>query len=222
MQNHKPGIGSLFGLVGLGSLVVLVGCQSTYYGAMEKLGHHKRDILVDRVQEARTAQQEAKDQFASALEDFTAVMNFEGGQLEAKYNKLKSELEQSEDKAQAVKKRLTKVEDVAQALFEEWEAELEQYSDERLRESSEQKLQETKDRYETYIVAMRQAEARIDPVLTAFRDQVLFLKHNLNAQAIASLHDEMITVETNVAGLIEAMEVSIEEADAFVQMMAPN
>ena len=200
----------------------MVGCQSTYYKTMEKLGHHKRDILVDRVQDARQAQEEAKEQFASALEKFSAVINFKGGELEAKYTKLKDELEQSEDKAKAVKKRITKVEDVAQALFEEWEAELQQYSDERLRESSKQKLTETQDRYEKYIKAMKHAESKIDPVLSVFRDQVLFLKHNLNAQAIASLHDEMITVETDIAGLIKAMETSIEEADAFIQVMAPN
>ena len=211
-----------FHLVGLGCIVILVGCQSTYYKTMEKLGHHKRDILVDRVQDARQAQEEAKEQFASALEKFSAVINFEGGELEAKYTKLKDELEQSEDKAKAVKKRITKVEDVAQSLFEEWEAELKQYSDDRLRESSKHKLEETQHRYEKYIEAMRHAESKIDPVLSVFRDQVLFLKHNLNAQAIASLHDEMITVETDIADLIKAMEVSIEEADAFIQVMAPN
>ena len=212
----------LFCLFGAVCIVMSVGCQSTYYKTMEKFGHHKRDILVDRVQDARQAQEEAKDQFASALEKFSAVMHFEGGELEAKYAKLKDELEQSEDKAGAVTKRITKVENVAQALFEEWEAELEQYSDDRLRESSQQKLEETQSRYEDYIKAMRQAESKIEPVLRVFRDHVLFLKHNLNAQAIASLHDEMVTVEADVAGLIAAMEESIKEADAFIQVMAPN
>jgi hypothetical protein len=32
---------------------------------------------------------------------------------------------------------------------------------------------------------MLKAEQKIQPVLGAFRDQVLFLKHNLNANAIA-------------------------------------
>ncbi len=34
------------------TLALASGCQSTYYGFMEKMGSHKRDILVDRVEEA--------------------------------------------------------------------------------------------------------------------------------------------------------------------------
>ena len=211
----------LIGFV-VGGVVYCAGCQSTYYKTMEKFGYHKREILVDRVQDARQAQEEAKEQFQSALEQFSAVMDFQGGELETKYSKLKGELEDSEDKAKAVSKRIGKVEDVSAALFEEWQEELEEYSDERLRAASETRLKQTEQRYAQYIGAMKRAESKIDPVLTVFRDQVLFLKHNLNAQAIASLQDEMITVEADIAGLIREMEASIAEADAFIQVMATD
>ncbi len=67
---------------------------------------------------------------------------------------------------------------------------------------------------------MTKSSLKIDPVLLAFRDQVLFLKHNLNARAIASLQTELVSVEANVASLIKEMEVSIGEADAFIKAMA--
>ena len=60
----------------------LSGCQSAYYSTMEKLGVHKRDIMADRVSEARDSQEEAKEQFASALERFSSVLDFQGGTLE--------------------------------------------------------------------------------------------------------------------------------------------
>jgi hypothetical protein len=69
---------------------------------------------------------------------------------------------------------------------------------------------------------MKRAEAKVDPVLSAFRDQVLFLKHNLNAQAIASLHKELASVEVDVTSLINEMEVSIAEADRFIKGMAQD
>ena len=37
-------------------------CQKAYYSTMEKFGVHKRDIMVDRVGEARDSQEEAKEQ----------------------------------------------------------------------------------------------------------------------------------------------------------------
>lgn len=202
------------------TLVMLCGCSGVYYNTMEKLGYAKRDMLVDRVQEARDAQEEAKQQFQSALEQFTAVTNFQGGDLEKMYSKLKGELDRSESKAQAVTKRINDVESVGEALFKEWESELDQYSSPDLRRLSEDKLRQTRLRYARVVAAMRSAEMKIGPVLTAFRDQVLFLKHNLNAQALASLQNELVSIETNVAGLIREMEASIAEANAFIEAMS--
>ena len=197
----------------------LIGCQNLYYSTMESFGYHKRDLLVSRVEDARDTQQDAKEQFKSALEKFSEVADFKGGKLEEKYKQLKTELEKSESKAKAVKKRIADVESVAKALFDEWKSELDQYSNEKLRRASEQKLAQTRQRYSYLIDAMKRAETKIDPVLVAFRDQVLFLKHNLNAQAIASLQNEMASVEADITSLIKEMEASIAEADAFIQAM---
>ena len=203
----------------IAALALLCGCRSTYYGTMEKLGYHKRDLLIDRVQDARDTQQEAKEQFQSALEEFSAVVDFQGGRLETTYNKLKTELERSESEAKAVAEHIEDVERVAEALFKEWQSELDQYTNEQLRDLSEQKLGRTRQRYARMIAAMQSAEMKIGPVLDAFRDQVLFLKHNLNAQALASLHSELVTVETTIADLIKEMEASIAEANAFINAM---
>lgn len=204
----------------LGMLVALAGCKNAYYSTMEKFGYHKRDILVNRVQDAQTAQEQAKKQFLSALEQFTAVVGYEGGELETTYKRLKSEFERSEEKADAVHKRIDDVQSVAKALFKEWEAELDDYTNANLRNISQQKLEQTQERYARLIEAMQRAEAQIDPVLAAFRDQVLFLKHNLNAQAVGSLEDELASVRTDVSALVSAMEVSINEAGNFVKAMS--
>jgi SMC interacting uncharacterized protein involved in chromosome segregation len=200
-------------------LLFAAGCESLYYGTMEKFGKYKRDILVDRVKDARDAQEETKEQFASALEKFRSVVNVEGGKLQEKYDVLKGELDRSESKASAVRKRINDVEDVAGALFDEWEKELGQYKSAELREESRKKLEQTRQRYSLLIGAMKRAESKIEPVLSAFRDQVLFLKHNLNAQAIASLQSELGTMEADTDRLIAEMEKSIAEADSFVKTM---
>jgi hypothetical protein len=186
---------------------------------MESFGHHKRDIMVNRVQNARNAQVEAKEQFESALDKFSSILNYTGGELEETYRTLKAEYEKSNDKAEAVRNRIEAVEDVAEDLFDEWEKELLEYKSKRLRRSSELKLEETKRSYTQLIGAMKRAEERIDPVLFAFRDQVLYLKHNLNAKAVASLQSELVAIESDVSVLIGDMEASIREADAFVSEM---
>jgi len=198
------------------SLLLLIGCSSVYYGTMEKIGIHKRDILVDRVAEARDSQLAAKQQFVSALEQFKTVLGFDGGELEVKYKELKDTLAESEYRAELVREHIGKVEDVAEALFDEWDSELEQYSSERMRSFSETQLKQTRSHYYKLVSAMKKAETKIDPVLNPLRDQVLFLKHNLNARAIASLQSELGHIETDIARLIRDMELSIKEADQFI------
>lgn len=202
--------------------LVVTACSSAQYAVMEKFGVHKREILVDRVEDARDSQKEAKEQFASALEEFSAVLKFQGGDLEKKYNKLNNVLGKSEDRAEDVSERIDNVEDVAEALFEEWQDEIKLYSSDSLRRSSAQKLKATRSHYQKLMAAMRREEAKIKPVLDPLRDQVLYLKHNLNAQAIASLQGELGRVESDVAQLLREMDAAIREADLFIDKLAEN
>ncbi|KHO65942.1 DUF2959 domain-containing protein [Pseudomonas flexibilis] len=204
------------------ALLGLTGCQSAYYAAMEKVGVHKRDILVDRVEEARDSQQEAKEQFQSALDRYRSVVQVKGGELEARYEALNKEYLASESSAKEVRARIEAVEDVAEALFEEWEGELKLYSNASLRNASAAELKRTRAQYKTLLGRMRAAERRIEPVLSVLRDQVLFLKHNLNARAISALQGEYRTLQGNVDQLLRDMQRAIDEADTFVRNLQQN
>jgi ElaB/YqjD/DUF883 family membrane-anchored ribosome-binding protein len=201
------------------SALLLAGCQSLYYGAMERFGVQKRDILVDRVEAARNAQEEGQDEFKDALEQFRSVIDFEGGDLEERYDALRDEYDDSKQAAEQIHDRVDAVETVAEDLFDEWSDELEQYSSGELRRDSERKLRETRNRYDDLIKTMRAAESRLDPVLEAMEDQVLYLKHNLNARAIQGLRGEVMEIDRDVDELLAAMQESIREADAFIRDM---
>lgn len=201
------------------ALLALSGCQSAYYATMEKIGVHKRDILVDRVEAARDSQQKAKEQFKDALERYRSVVAVQGGELEERYEALNREYEASEASTRTVHERIAAVEDVAGALFDEWEGELDQYSNASLRRTSAQELERTRREYKILLQRMKAAEKRIQPVLSVLHDQVLFLKHNLNARAIGSLQGEYRTLQGNVDQLIRDMQRSIDEADAFIRKM---
>ena len=88
-----------------------------------------------------------------------------------------------------------------------------------LRSKSQQQLNASRERYDELIAAMRRAESQMKPVLKAFGDQVLFLKHNLNAQAIASLQTTTAQIDSDVQALIKDMEASINEANEFISQM---
>jgi hypothetical protein len=198
-------------------VLLMVGCSSAYYGAMEKFGIAKREILADRVDATRKAQQEAKEQFADALQRFLAVTKVDGGDLQRKYEEMNTQFKRSEAQATEVREKIAAVEDVAKALFREWKQELSQYTNPSLRSDSERQLATTERRYEALVGLMKTAAQRMDPVIATFRDQVLFLKHNLNARAVSSLGTTQRTLEADISRLISDMEASIREAEVFIR-----
>ncbi|MDA0841488.1 MAG: DUF2959 domain-containing protein [Planctomycetota bacterium] len=194
-------------------------CTQVYYSVLEKAGKHKRHILRDRVKAGQKEQEKASKQFESALQQFKSVVNFSGGELEAKYNRLKSEYDSCEARAAAVKNRITSIEQVALDLFAEWKAEIEQFQSEDLKRRSHEARLNSREQYAHLITAMHKAESKMGPILNVFKDHVLFLKHNLNAQAIASLKGQVVTIEAGVTDLIREMEISIAEAKKFIDTM---
>ena len=202
-------------------LLPMTGCTSTKIWLSEKFGNEKREQLVSSVESARDAQQDAKEEFASALEEFLALTSGDeaSADLEAKYKKIESAYESSASRAAKVNTRIETVEAVAKSLFKEWENELGEYESDKLRASSQKQLNLTRERYDKLVGAMKEAASKMDPVLSAFKDQTLFLKHNLNAQAIASLETDLNEIRDEVAGLIKEMEASIAEANAFIDSL---
>jgi len=201
------------------ALIVLSGCSTVYYSVWETLGKEKRDLLRDNVESVREEQEEVGEQFESALEEIRALYGLNGAELEKQYDRLNSEYEDSVSRADALRERIDSVESVASDLFKEWEAELELITDASLQSRSRQQLVATKSRYSKLASALSNTEKAMDPVIETFRNQVLFLKHNLNAQAVGSLSGEMADIESEVTSLIADLQTSIREADAFIQSL---
>lgn len=197
----------------------LGACSNPYYSAMEKVGIHKRDIMVDRVEDARNSQEDAQEQFKSALEQFDSVISLKETDLKQAYDRLNDEYEDCVKAADEVSSRIDKVESVSDALFDEWADEIKLYENKELARSSKKQLEATKSRYRDMMARMENAEKSMDPVLKIFRDNVLFLKHNLNAQAIGSLQSEFAGLESEINTLVKRMSEAIESSNAFIADM---
>ena len=198
-------------------LVLLVaGCQTAYYSFWETLGKEKRHLLKQEVQKATEEQEQATQQFKDVLTRMKEMYGFKGGDLEQFYNKLKADYEESEERAEAVRKRIDNVEQIASDLFKEWEKEISEISNPNLKTKSSNSLRSTKERYARLHKAMNRAEESMDPVLKKLKDYVLYLKHNLNAQAVGALKQEGGDIEVEVKKLIGDMGTSIKEAEDFL------
>ncbi len=197
--------------------LLLGACSSVYYDAMEQVGVHKRDILVDRVEQTSEAQQEGQEQFADALEQFKSVVKVPPSELEDAYRDLQDAYDDSLAASEEITDRIDAVENVADALFEEWQDELGLYKSSRLKNDRARKQRTTRSQYQQLLQAMRKAEASMQPVLSTMHDQVLYLKHNLNAQAISAIKGELGLINRDVDRLNREMQRSIDQANRFIK-----
>ena len=211
MNRFRPILSAVF------LLSCLCACSSLWDATKEHVfGVEKRSLLVGRVAHAKKAQETTRTVFRDALEEFAATVRHDGGELEKKYRAMLAAYERCEAKAKDLHARIDDVERVSKSLFKEWETEMQEYGNADYRARSREQLSATRSRCQDMISAMRRAEAKIPPVLTVLHDQVLFLKHNLNASALRSLAGEEAKIEADVASLIEEMNRAIAESEAFI------
>jgi Protein of unknown function (DUF2959) len=206
----------LRGVVWATPLVFLAGCTSTYYKAMKTFGKEKRDILVSRVRDSKKDQQQAKEQIKTTMESFQELTGFQGGSLEKNYKKLNGEYEKAADSAQKLHNRIDSIDQVSSDLFKEWQKEIDGMDNKKLKAQSAVMLRQSRLNEAGYIKSMRQTEARMTPVITAFHDQVTFLKHNLNARAIGSLKGTSSKMSTDVDVLMISLDASMAQADTLI------
>jgi hypothetical protein len=204
--------------IGLAAVVALfIGCQSAYYAMWEKMGKEKRHLLRDQVENSRGDQEKASEAFRDALTRLKEMYGFQGGDLEKMYTRLSDDYDSCNERATAVDERIEKIQRIARDLFAEWRGEIEQIHNPTFRSQSTKKLKATQLRFASMESALITARRRMTPILGNLKDYVLFLKHNLNAQAIGSLKGEAASIETDVGRLIRDIQHSISEADAFLK-----
>ncbi len=202
--------------------LLLSGCHSTYYKAMSTLGKEKRDILVQRIKDAKKDQDQTKQKLQTTMESFQALTGFKGGSLEKSYKRLNSDYESAASQADKLHDKIQSIDQVSNDLFKEWQGEINAMDNGKLKSQDSVMLRNAKTRQATYMRAMHRTEDQIAPVLKAFHDQVLFLKHNLNARAIGSLKNTSAGLQSDVAGLVQSIDASSQEADKLISSLAAS
>jgi hypothetical protein len=201
-------------------LLFATGCTTIYNSTMEGVfGYEKRKLFKKSVTSLQSEQKDAQKEFADALTRLKQLYGFTGGELESVYEKVKTSYERCDSEAKAVHKRIGKMEDLANSMFGEWEKEIQQYTNPNLATTSREQLRLTKDRYAQLSRTVRQAEAAMQPVLAQLTDNVLFLKHNLNASAVGSLQVEASGIQQQIEQLLTQIYTAIAASDSFIKTL---
>lgn len=196
-----------------------LACTTVYYNFWETLGQEKRDLLKRHIAGVKNDQNGLEEKFKDTLSKIRDEYEFSGGKLEKTYDKLSADYNSAEQKSNDLSERINRTERIAKDLFQEWNEEAQEISNPQYRRDSLQKRKETMEKFDQMLASMRRVEKSIEPILTKFKDQVLYIKHNLNAQALGAFKKEFLGIETEINKLIKEMEMSTKQADQFISEM---
>ncbi len=189
------------------------------YSAWEKMGVEKRDLFKREVTNVKEEQTDSGEAFKDALTQLKEVYGFNGGNLENEYNKLNSSYKIAQEQSEEARASIEKLNTLSGDLFTEWKEEIKEIESKDLKKQSTEKLAKTKAKYNDLYEHLKTTEKKMGPVLTKFKDQVLFLKHNLNAEAIGGLKTEGKRIQSDIESLIQEMNQSTAEAEKFIQTL---
>lgn len=203
--------------------VLLTACENPVkravrdatYSGYEMIGLQKRDLLKRDIARTREDQKEAGESLENALEKLRRLYAVPESQLSGQYREVKNAFDRAESKTKDVRSSHEKMQTVARDLFREWENEIAEIQTPDLKSKSRAKLEASKTKFAELDRSLDAAESKIDPVLIKLKDHVLYLKHNLNAESLASLKTERDRIGREIDGLLRDLKNAVARAESF-------
>lgn len=216
MSTQKKIQGVIAVLVFMG-IVFLTGCSG---GAYKSSGQYKRDILLERVGKTSKCHEEAKKQFEGVLANYSKLVDASDTDqdLRVEYNNLAKSIKKASSVVKDLARKIKNIEKIGKPMFRDWEDELDEYGNETIRRSSEVNLDATRSEYLKVVHTIKDTKVKVEKVLKALNDQMLFLNQNLSLRTLESFKKEVTSLKEEVGELITQLDLAIDETQKFSEI----
>lgn len=180
------------------------------------------DDLSERIEEVHVATEVSKERMNAAVEALRSMTSsdFRGDALVA-HAELTRSIESSEEQAETLRDHVTEMKDTASELFERWAQDLEGFTNAEMRQSSQKRLEDTRTRYQTIVAAVDPALWSLDAVNRDLRDHALFLGHDFNKSAVASVRPGVEALGKQRTELDGRLALAMNAAHDYLESAAP-
>jgi len=153
----------------------------------------------------------AKDQIDSVVLGLQALQGKEGQDLEKAYSVFKKEVAQVENTAADLKKRADTLKKQGEAHFAAWEKGMETLNDEELREMSEARKAQLKEKYGALASSLKEAGREGQDFMGDLDNIVKYLDLDLTPASVGMLGDRVTKTEADAGDLKTAIDNVTEE-----------
>jgi hypothetical protein len=179
------------------------------------------DDLLARVEQLHVEVELSKESVRGAMEALRTLVGPEfGGDAVEAYKGFVSAIEASEKQAEKLAEAFDPMEKTADEVFTAWAKSLESFSNAEMRDHSQVRLEETRERYEAIVSSAEPAMWAYEALNRSLRDHALFLGHDFNAAAISALEGEVDGLLKHAAQLDKRFEAVLKAAKRYVRSTA--
>jgi hypothetical protein len=155
------------------------------------------------------------------MDVYNALMADEAKDRKKLYNSLQKEMENTEKRRATIGEVAATMSAEADTLFKQWTDSAAAIENADLRKKSEERLAATKASYAEIGTVGQKASDLYGPFMKDLQDQVTFLGHDLNAEAVASLKPEAAKINEAASKLIQSIDDTITTANTNIGALRP-
>jgi hypothetical protein len=188
-------------------------------GSAQDEGVKQVEQLIKKANAGVESINDTKLQLQKTMEAYNAVLAPDVKDRRDAYKKLQKEVATTEKKRAMVSTRNGEMNVEAGRLFKNWEGSTAAIQDPELRQRSQQRLGQAKARY-SEIETNGQGAARLyTPFMKALQDQVTYLGHDLNPEAVATLKPEADKLNAQAKELYSAIDKTTAAANNNISQL---
>jgi chromosome segregation ATPase len=196
---------ALAALVVLGPAAGLAGAQD---GIKQTEAVVKKGELT--IQSITTARQ----QLEKTLAAYNAIIDGKTPDTKTSYKDLEKAVKECEARVEDVEKQKAQMDAEAEKLYAGWTSSLAAISSPELKQKSEARLTQTRERMGKVAAAGHDARASYDGVLRSLKDHITYLGHDLNPTAVSSLKGDAAKLNDEAKAMFAKIDGTVATASS--------
>lgn len=165
---------------------------------------------------------QTKVQLMKTMDVYNALMADDAQDRKKLYKNLQKEMSNTEKRRAKIDEEAAKMKTEADTLFTQWAESAAAIENPDLRKRSEERLEATKASYAEIRVVGQKAADLYPPFMKALQDQITYLGHDLNAEAVASLAPEAAKLNEKAQALTRSLDDTISTANQRIGALRPR
>ena len=178
--------------------------------------------LVKKAGSTAEAITQAKLQFQKTMDVYNAVLADDAKDRKALYKKLQGEMETTEKRRADVLRADDEMKTDADIVFKSWADSTGAIASPDLKKRSEERLAKTKERCAQIQAAGHRVGEAYLPFMSTLKDQVTYLGHDLNAEAVASLKKDAAKVNAQAQEVTKRVDEAVATINASIGALRPE